>query len=252
MVIKAPDVRDEQEQSFLRIMRVESWFIGAGVAAVVVGLTAALVLQAGEPAHTIAAIVVGVSVLVFVAALVGYIAATVGEGRAFKRLVPLADVSALMDKHRWEEAISKLEVAQATEDKRTAVQAWNLLAHCYAATGRNAESEALIRRSIEATAEANDDLGTQLACLGVVVRRQGRTQEAEELMAKALDRLRGRDPEATVFVLRNIAYLYSANGQQDRARQILDDLPEHDPEQLAFLTQVLEPFVEPTPPDIPR
>ena len=238
--------RDDQERGFLRVLRIENWFIGVGVAAVFVGLTAALVLQAGEPAHTVAMIVVAASAVAFVVAVAGYVAANVGEDRAFKRLVPFADVSALMDKHRWDEAIAKLESAQTTQDRRTAVQAWNLLADCYAATGRNPESEVLIRRSIEATGDANENLGTQLACLGVVVRRQGRIQEAEDLMARALDQLRGRDPEATVFVLRNIAYLLWTNGQQDRAWQILDDLPEHDPDQLAFLTQVLEPFAEPT------
>jgi tetratricopeptide (TPR) repeat protein len=103
----------------------------------------------------------------------------------------------------------------------------------------------MIRRSIEATGDSNETLGEQLGCLGVVVRRQGRIEEAEGLMARALDLLRKRDPEGTVFVLRNIAYLYWVKGEQDRALEIYDNLPEYDPDQLAFLTQVLEPFVEP-------
>jgi tetratricopeptide (TPR) repeat protein len=154
-----------------------------------------------------------------------------------------------MDKHKWVEAIEKLEVAQTSADPSTSVQTWNLLAQCYAATGRNAESEAMIRRSIEATGDSDEGLGEQLACLGVVVRRQGRTEEAEELMARALDLLRNRDPEATVFVLRNIAYLYSVNGEPDRAQEIYDNLPGYDPDELSLLTEALEPFVEPSLPN---
>jgi tetratricopeptide (TPR) repeat protein len=236
---------DEQLQPVLRLMRAENWFIGVGVAAILVAGTAAFVLNSGDPARTVAEAVIALALCALVVAVVGFIVTNVREEHAFDRALPFGDVSALMDKHKWIEAIGKLEVAQASADPSSSVQAWNLLGQCYAATGRNAESEAMIRRSIEATGDSNETLGEQLACLGVVVRRQGRTEEAEELMGRALDILRNRDPEGTVFALRNIAYLYWVKGEQDQAWEIYDNLPEHDPDQLSFLTQVLEPFVEP-------
>lgn len=222
-------------------MRAEDWFIGIGVAAVLVAGTAAPVLSAGDPARAVAEVVIAVALCALVVAVVGFIVMNVREDRA----VPFADVSALMDKHNWAQAIGKLEIAQASADQTKSVEVWNLLGQCYAATGRNAESEAVIRRSIEATGDSKETLGEQLACLGVVVRRQGRSEEAEELMGHALDIFRNRDPEGTVFVLRSMAYLYWVKGEQARAREIYDNLPEHDPDQLTFLTQILEPFVEP-------
>jgi tetratricopeptide (TPR) repeat protein len=225
-------------------MRVESWFIGVGVAAILAAGTAAAVLNAGEPARTIAEAGVALALFALAVAVVGFIITNVREDRAMDRALPFADVSALMDKHKWEEAIEKLEA-----DPSSSVEAWNLLAQCYAATGRNAESETMIHRSIAATGDSNETLGEQLACLGVVVRRQDRTEEAEELMARALDIFRNRDPEGTVFVLRNIAYLYWLKGEQDRALEIYDNLPAYDPDQLEFLTRVLAPFVEP---DLPK
>jgi tetratricopeptide (TPR) repeat protein len=235
---------DEEFQPVLRLMRAENWFIGIAVAAIIVAGTAAPVLNSGDPARTVAEVVIALAICALAVAVVGFIVMNVRGDRAIDRL-PFADVSALMDKHQWVEAIGKLEIAQASANQSDSVEAWNLLGQCYAATGRNAESEAMIRRSIEATGDSNESLGEQLACLGVVVRRQGRTEEAEELMDRALDILRNRDPEGTVFLLRNIAYLHWVKGEHDRAMEIYDNLPEHDRDQLAFLTQVLEPFVEP-------
>jgi tetratricopeptide (TPR) repeat protein len=236
---------DEHLQPVLRLMRAENWFIGIGVAAILVAGTAAPVLNGGDPARTVAEVVIALAVCALVVAVVGFIVTNVREERAFDRALPFGDVSALMDKHKWTEAIGKLEVAQASADPSSSVQAWNMLGQCYAATGRNAESEAMIRRSIDVAGDSNETLGEQLACLGVVVRRQGRIEEAEELMARALDIFRNRDPEGTVFVLRNMAYLHWVKGEHDQAREIYDNLPMHDPDQLTFLTQVLEPFVEP-------
>jgi tetratricopeptide (TPR) repeat protein len=237
---------DDKLQPFLRLERAEGWFAGTGVAAILVGGTAATVaLNSVDPARTIAELVIVLAFCVLVFAVVGYIVTNVREGRALERAVPFADVSALMDKHRWDEAIVKLEVAQGSANPSNSVEAWNLLGQCYAATGRNAESEAMIRRSMDGAGDSNETLGEHLACLGVVVRRQGRIDEAEELMTRALDILRNRDPEATVFVLRNIAYLYWVKGDQGEAREIYNRLPVYDPDQLKFLTQVLEPFVEP-------
>jgi tetratricopeptide (TPR) repeat protein len=240
---------DEDLQPVLSLMRSESWFIGVGVVAIFVACAAAFVaVNAGDPARTVAEAVIALALCVLVVAVVGVIVTNVREDRALDRL-EFGDVSELMDKHRWEEAIGKLEIAQTSADRSSVVRVWNLLAQCYAATGRNAESEAMIRRSIEATGDSDEGMGEQLACLGVVVRRQGRTEEAEEIMARALDLLRKRDPEGTVFALRNIAYLYWVKGEQDEAREIYDRLPEYDPDQLEFLTQVLEPFVEPSLPE---
>jgi tetratricopeptide (TPR) repeat protein len=236
---------DEELQPALRLMRTEGWFAGIGAAAILVAGTAAFVLNAGDPARTVAEAVIALALCVLVVAVVGFIVTNVREDRAFERAVPFADASELMDKHKWDEAIAKLEIAQASAGPSTSVQAWNLLAQCYAATGRNAESEAMIRRSIVATEDSNETLGEQLACLGVVVRRQGRTEEAEQVMARALDIFRNRDPEGTVFVLRNVAYLYWVKGEQDQAREIYDNLPAYDPDELDSLTQDLEPFVEP-------
>jgi tetratricopeptide (TPR) repeat protein len=103
----------------------------------------------------------------------------------------------------------------------------------------------MIRRSIDARGESNENLGEQLTCLGTVVRRQGRTEEAEEIYARALALLRKLDPVATVFALRNVAYLYWLGGHHDRAVQIYDEMPECDTDQLGFLTDVLKPFAEP-------
>lgn len=240
---------DAELKPVLSLMRAENWFIGIGVVAVIVAGTAAFVaVNARDPARTVAESVIAVGLVALVVAVVGVIVMNVREDRALDRL-EFGDVSELMDKHKWEEAIGKLEIAQASADPSSSVRVWNLLAQCYAATGRNAESEAMIRRSIDSTGDSDEGMGEQLACLGVVVRRQGRTEEAEELMARALDLLRNCDPEGTVFVLRNIAYLCWVKGDQDEARDIYDRLPECDPDQLEFLTQVLEPFVEPSLPE---
>ena len=236
---------DEQFEPVLRLMRSENWFWVVGGVAILAVVTAAFVADhSRNPARTFAEAVIGVGLFALVVAGVGVVVMNVREDRAIDR-VPFVDVSELMDKHKWEEAIAKLEVAQASADPSTLLQAWNLLAQCYAATGRNAESEAMIRRSIKAAGDSDDGMGEQLGCLGVVVRRQGRTEEAEELMTRALDLLRNRDPEATVFVLRNLAYLYWVKGEQAKARDIYDRLPGYDHAQLKFLTQILEPFVEP-------
>jgi Tfp pilus assembly protein PilF len=111
----------------------------------------------------------------------------------------LLSVVGLMDKKRWDQAIAKLEVVIASADPEIADTAGNLLADVFAATGRNAEAEAMLRRSIEYRGADNGGLGDQLACLGVVVRRQGRIAEAEEIMSRALDVARKGDPALTVF-----------------------------------------------------
>ena len=156
----------------------------------------------------------------------------------------------LMDKGRWADAIAGLEVLQTSANPETSDQAWNFLAHAYAATGRDAESESMIRRSIERRGTTNEGLGDQLAGLAVVVRRQGRLEEAEQLHVQALDLLRDREPEMTVFVLRNLAYLYWSAGQQDRAREIYDRMPEYDSGIFELeVRSVMKPFEEPALPE---
>jgi tetratricopeptide (TPR) repeat protein len=155
----------------------------------------------------------------------------------------------LLDRERWEDAIATLEVLVTTADLDVVDKAWNLLAFAYAAVGRSADSESMIRRSIAQRAETNDALGEQLLSLGVVVRRQGRLDEAERLEAQALDLLRDREPEMTVFILRNLAFLYWTAGQQDRAREIYDRMPECDPDGLALVLKYMKPFAEP---DLPK
>ena len=235
---------------WLRIERYNTWSIVTIVAALLLGLAvAAVVARAGAQgaADVIFIVAAGIAVLAFF----GWVITTVMAQRAVKALDLHEDVIKLMDQKRWDEAIAKLEVLQTAPDPDTVDEAWNLLAEVYAATGRNSESEELIRRSIEHRGESNETLGEQLACLGVVVRRQGRIEEAEEIMARSLDLVRGRDPEATVFVLRNVAYLYWVNGEEDRARQIYYEMPECDLDQLDFLTAILKAYAEPALPEAP-
>lgn len=240
-------MRNDSESPWDRVlglMRIEDWFLGVGFAAVIVACFSLLLLDARGPARSVGQGILAVAIAVIVVCAIGWIVINLKEDRAVKS-VGHTDVIALMDKQRWDDAIPKLEVLQASPDDETRIEAWSLLAQCYAATGRNADSEAMIRRSIDARGESNENLGQQLTCLGAVVRRQGRTDEAEEIYARALDILRKRDAEATVFTLRNVAYLYWFAGQRDRALQIYDEMPECDTDQLAFLTNVLKPFAEP-------
>lgn len=228
----------------VRLLHIEDWFIGVGFAAVIVACFSLFLLDARGPARTVGQGILALSVAVIAVCIGGWIVTSIRENRAERR-IGHPEITALMDKERWNDAIAKLEVLQASPDGETRVEAWNLLAQCYGATGRNPEAEAMIQQSIEAQGEANETLGQQLACLGAVVRRQGRTEEAEEIYARALDRLRKRDPEGTVFTLRNVAYLYWIAGDHDKALEIYDEMPECDTEQLEFLTDVLRPFAEP-------
>lgn len=155
----------------------------------------------------------------------------------------------LLDKERWPEATAKLEVLQTSADPEVRDKALNFLADAYAATGRNADSEAMLRRSIEQRGERNEGLGPQLAVLAPLVRRQGRIEEAEEIYARALDRLRDDEPEIRVMTLRNIAYLYWTTGRIDRAREIYDRMPDYDEQHLAELIETMKPYVEPPLPD---
>ncbi|HKV88697.1 MAG TPA: tetratricopeptide repeat protein [Candidatus Dormibacteraeota bacterium] len=222
----------------------ENWLLGVGVSALVVAGASLFLLSARDPARTVGLAILAIAGATVVICAVGWILIEVKEGRVVNRIGD-ADVIALMDKQRWDEAIAKLEIRQASQDEATRDQAWNRLAQCYAATGRNAEAEAMIRRSIDARGESNENLGEQLSCLGAVVRRQGRSKEAEEIYGRALDLLRSRDPEATVFALRNVAYLNWLEGKKEMALHIYDQMPECDIDQLEFLIELLEPLSEP-------
>jgi hypothetical protein len=70
-------------------------------------------------------------------------------------------------------------------------------------------------------------------------------------LGKAKIRLseRDREPEMTVFILRNLAYLYWTAGPQDRAREIYERMPECDPDGLALVLKYMKPFAEPDLPE---
>jgi len=157
-------------------------------------------------------------------------------------------VIGLMDKKRWDQATARLEVLMVSADPEVANKANNFMADVYAATGRNAESEMTLRRSIEYRGADNWALGNQLACLCVVVGRQGRFEEADEIMRRALDAARNDLPALTVFILRNAAYMHWANGEPDRAREIYNQIPSYKKADLEFVIEMNEYYLEPAVP----
>ena len=160
----------------------------------------------------------------------------------------LERASDLSDKGRFDEAVAKLEILQTSSDPEVHDLALNYLADAYAATGRNAEAEAMLRRSIEERGQANDGLGSQLAVLAPVVRRQGRFDEAEQIYLRALDVQQPDDPAIKVITMRNLAYLYWTTDRQEEARDLYDRLPKCDEGFLAFLTGVMKAYIEPNLP----
>jgi len=157
----------------------------------------------------------------------------------------LERASELSDKGRFDEAIAKLEILQTSSDPEVHDLALNYLADVYAATGRNAEAEAMLRKSIEERGSANEGLGAQLAVLAPVVLRQGRVDEAEEIYLRALDVQQPDDPEIKVITMRNLAYLYWTTDRQEKARDLYDRVPECDEGFLEFLIGVMKPYIEP-------
>jgi len=157
-------------------------------------------------------------------------------------------VIGLMEKKRWDRATARLEVLTASGDPEVADKANNLMADVYAATGRNAESEMTLRRSIEYRGADNGALGNQLACLCVVVGRQGRFKEADEIMRRALDAARSDLPALTVFILRNAAYMHWANGEPDHAREIYSQIPSYKKDDLEFVIEMNKYYLEPAVP----
>jgi tetratricopeptide (TPR) repeat protein len=151
-------------------------------------------------------------------------------------------------KERWDEAIAKLEILETSADTEVRDLALNYLADAYAATGRNADAEAMLRRSIEGRGTANDGLGSPLAVLAPVVMRQGRVDEAEQIYLHALEVQRPDGPEIKVITMRNLAYLYWSTGRQDRARGIYAALPQCDERFLADLSGIMKPYLEPAIP----
>ena len=154
----------------------------------------------------------------------------------------------LSDKERWDDAIAKLEILETSADIEVRDLALNYLADAYAATGRNADAEAMLRRSIEGRGPANEGLGAQLAVLAPIVRRQGRAEEAEQIYLKALEVQQPDGPEIKVITMRNLAYLYWSTGRQERAREIYAQLPKCDQGFLGFLSGIMKPYLEPSIP----
>lgn len=151
----------------------------------------------------------------------------------------------MSNRGRWNEAIAKLEVLQTSVDREVHDLALNYLADAYAASGRNADAEAMLRRSIGERGPSNEGLGSQLAALAPVVRRQGRAEEAEEIYLRALE-VQGPDgPEIKVITMRNLAYLYWSTGREEEAREMVARLPGRDVGFLEFLTSVMKPYIEP-------
>ncbi len=138
-------------------------------------------------------------------------------------------VIGLMEKKRWDRATARLEVLTASGDPEVADKANNLMADVYAATGRNAESEMTLRRSIEYRGADNGALGNQLACLCVVVGRQGRFKEADEIMRRALDAAR-------------------SDGEPDHAREIYSQIPSYKKDDLEFVIEMNKYYLEPAVP----
>jgi len=155
----------------------------------------------------------------------------------------------LMEKKRWDQATARLESLMASADPEVADKANNFMADVYAATRRNAESEMTLRRSIEYRGADNGALGNQLACLCVVVGRQGRIKEADEIMLRALDAARSDLPALTVFILHNAAYMHWANGNPDRAREIYSQIPTYKKDDLEFVIEMNKYYLEP---DVPK
>ena len=160
----------------------------------------------------------------------------------------LEEAGDLSDKGRLDEAIAKLEVLITSADPEIHDLALNYLANAYAAKGRNAESESMLRRSIDERGTPNEGLGQQLAALAPLVRRQGRIEEAEEIYLRALDVQRPDDPAIQVITMRNLAYLYWSTGRQDKARETHSQLPKCDEEFLTWLMNTMRPFIEPAIP----
>jgi tetratricopeptide (TPR) repeat protein len=153
--------------------------------------------------------------------------------------------SDLLDKGRSDEAIAKLEILRTSSEAEVHDLALNFLANAYAATARNAEAESMLRQSIEERGTPNDGLGSQLAALAPLVRRQGRNEEAEEIYLRALDVQRPDGPEIKVITSRNLAYVYWCTGRPEKATETYANLPECDDGFLDFLAGVMKPYIEP-------
>jgi tetratricopeptide (TPR) repeat protein len=157
----------------------------------------------------------------------------------------LDQVEKLSSKGRWDDAIARLEVLRTSSDAEVHDLALNYLADAYAATGRNADAEAMLRQSMGERGASNQGLGWQLAVLAPVVRRQGRNEEAEELYQRALGAFRPDDVELKAITMRNLAYLYWSTGRLDQARQVIDSVPDLDEGFEEFLRGTMKPYIEP-------
>lgn len=154
----------------------------------------------------------------------------------------LASAGELVDAGADTEAAEILHELEASPDAEVADQARSLLADIDVREGKLAEAEVKLRRSLDYRAGLGEETGALYLCLGVVLRRQGKTDEAELAYSTALDQLREQEPEWTVFTLRNVEALYRSLGREEEADQIEDRLPPFEPGYYEALVQALATY----------
>jgi tetratricopeptide (TPR) repeat protein len=163
-----------------------------------------------------------------------------GKGRSDdERLISTAK---LIEAGTYPEATAILRELETSPDRKVADQALNLMADIDTREGNLAEAEIKLRRSIDYHIGLGDETGGFYACLGVVLRRQGKTDEAELAYSTALDQMRELEPEWTVFTLRNVEALYRSLGREEEADQIEGRLPLFEPDYFEALVHALATY----------
>jgi tetratricopeptide (TPR) repeat protein len=163
-----------------------------------------------------------------------------GKGRSDdERLISAAK---LVEAGTYPEALAILHELEASPDIEVADQALNLMADIDVREGNLAEAEVKLRRTIDYHAGLGDETGGYYACLGVVLRRQGKMDEAELAYSTALDQMRELEPEWTVFTLRNVEALYRSLGREEEADQIEGRLPLFEPDYYEALVNALATY----------
>jgi tetratricopeptide (TPR) repeat protein len=154
----------------------------------------------------------------------------------------LASAGKLVDAGADTEATEILRELEASSDPEVVDGARNLMADIDVRSGNLHDAEAKLRQSIDYCAATGGESGGLYSILGVVLRRQGKTDEAELAYSTALDQLRELEPEWTVFTLRNIEVLYRSIGRDDEADQIEGRLPPFEPGYYEALVHALATY----------